>query len=179
MLPLKEYPIVDSNATLLDAVVRLDEARQKSDPARQPFMAVLVADRAGNIVGKLGHLAILQALEPRSSVVDDLYTLDQAGVSDSIMQTALDHYRTLKHDFADLCAGAAAVPVRSVMHPFHEHIDVEASINEVIHQMVVWQTLSILVTEHDRPIGLVRLADVCDEVIRQMRGCSPNPDIEA
>jgi hypothetical protein len=142
-------------------------------------MAVLVADSEGNIVGKLGQLAILQALEPRSRVVNDQYTLDKAGVSDSVMQTALDHYRVLKGNLTDMCEGAAAVPVKSVMHPIREHIDVDAPMCEVIHQMVVWQTLSVLVTENGRPVGLARLGDVCDEVIRQMQHSSSNPDTEA
>ncbi|MBN2320866.1 MAG: CBS domain-containing protein [Acidobacteria bacterium] len=49
-----------------------------------------------------------------------------------------------------------------------EHIDIETPIREVIHRMVEWQTLSILVTENGRPVGLVGLSDLCDEVIAEM-----------
>jgi hypothetical protein len=38
--------------------------------------------------------------------------------------------------------------------------------------MVEWKTLSVLVTEEDRPVGLVRLSDLCDAVIQEMRGKS-------
>jgi CBS domain-containing protein len=67
-----------------------------------------------------------------------------------------------------MCLGAAALPVRKVMHPIGEHIQIDASIRDVIDKMVAWQTLSVLVTEKDRPVGLVRLADLCDAVIAEM-----------
>ncbi len=168
MVPLDEYPIVDASATVLDAVIRLDEARRRSASDRAPFLAVLVTDTQGAIVGKLGQLALLRALEPRSLVVEDRDTLDKAGVSDEVMETALGHYRALQRELSELCPGAAALPVSSVMAPFTEHIDIDAAIGEVIRKMQAWRTLSLLVTDNDRPIGLVRLTDLCDEVMQQM-----------
>ena len=178
MVPLNEYPIVDSSATVLDAVIRLDESRRNSEPGRQPNQAVLVADKNGRIVGKIGQLAFLRALEPRSHVADDQNTLERAGVGDALMKTALNHFRSLQPGLPEMCLAAAALPVRVVMLPFKEHIDVEAPIGEVIHQMGVWQTLSVLVTENDRPVGLIRLPDICDEVIKQMRQTPAGTDAE-
>ncbi|UCC43920.1 MAG: CBS domain-containing protein [Candidatus Zixiibacteriota bacterium] len=179
MVPIDQYPIVDSSATVLDAVIRLDKSRRSLEPGRQPYQAVLVADKEGKIVGKLGQLALLRSLEPRSLVVDDQNTLKKAGVSNSIMEAALSHYRVLQQELSEMCLGAAAMPVRSVMLPFREHVDVEAPVREVIHQMLVWQTLSVLVTQEDRPVGLIRLSDLCDEVMKQMRqtaSCGDNED---
>ncbi len=178
MVPLEEYPLVDSSATLLDAVVRLDESRRAMDPARQPYQAVLVADETGAIVGKLGQLALLRALEPKSHVVDDLGMLDRAGVSDSVMDKVLDHYRIFQQDLSDMCLSAAALPIRNVMHPFNEHIDEGTPISSVIHHMVLWQTMSILVTRDDKPVGLVRLSDLCDAVMNQMRQVGAETDSE-
>lgn len=178
MVPIEEYPIVDSSATVLDAVIRLDESRRTLAAGKHPYQAVLVADQSGNIVGKLGQLALLRSLEPRSHIVDDQDTLKRAGVSDSIMQTALDHLSVLRRRFSEMCMGAAALPVRSVIHPVSERIDADAPLCEVIHQMVVWQTLSVLVTQQDRPVGLVRLSDLCDEVMEQMRQTTTSTDTE-
>ena len=168
MIPLSEYPIVNVEATVMDAVLKLEESRRTASTERSPFLAVLVADQMGNIVGKLGQLALLQALEPESHVARDQGTLDRAGVSRGMMHTAFDHFRVLRHNLSDLCQSAATLPVRTVMHAVTEHIDIGSSVYEVIHQMVAWQTLSLLVTENDRPVGLIRLSEVCDEVIRQM-----------
>ena len=168
MVPLEEYPVVDASATVLDAVIRLDESRRNMEPGRQPFQAVLIADENNNIIGKLGQLAILKMLEPDRRVIGDLDTLHKAGVSDQIMQTALDHLRSFQYEFSEMCKGAAVMPVRQVMQPIKEHLDVDISIHEVIHWMVVWQTLSVLVTENNFPVGLVRLSDLCDAVIAEM-----------
>ena len=179
MVPIDQYPTVDSSATVLDAIIRLDESRRNSDQGRQPYQAVLVADKNGKIIGKLGQMALLRALEPRSHVVADQDTLDKAGVSDAIMQTALDHFSVLHRRLSEMCLGVVGVPVRSVMHPLREHIDVDAPICDVIHQMVAWQTLSVLVTQQDRPVGLIRLSDLCDEVMEQIRQTTTSTDSKA
>ena len=168
MVPLDEYPIVDASASVLDAVIRLDEFRKKMEPGRQPFQAVLVTDKNGFIIGKMGQMALLKTLEPVRQVYMDEDTLEKAGVSDQIMQAALDHLRSLRHEFSEMCEGAKAVAVSKVMHPIREHIDIGDSIHNVIHWMVAWQTLSVLVTEQGQPVGLVRLSDLCDEVIAEM-----------
>jgi hypothetical protein len=178
MVPIDQCPIVDSSATVLDAVIRLTESRSNSDQGRQLYQAVLIADKSGKIIGKLGQLALLRALEPRSHVVDDQDTLDRAGVSDSIMEAALSHSRVLQGGFSEMCLAAAALPVRFVMLPFKEHIDVDAPISEVIHQMLTRRTLSVLITQEGHPVGLVRLSDLCDEVMRQMRQTATNADGE-
>jgi hypothetical protein len=168
MVTLDEYPIIDASATVLDAVIRLDASRKKMGMGRQPFQAVLIADENGHIIGKLGQLAILKALEPSSQLFGDRHALEKAGVSDLIIKAALDQMRAFQSGFCEICKSAASMPVRTAMHPFKEHIDIATPIREVIHLMVEWQTLSILVTENNRPVGLVRLSDLCDEVIAEM-----------
>jgi hypothetical protein len=174
MIPLDEYPVVDASATVLDAVMRLSESRRSMESRRQPFQAVLVADGEGKIIGKLGQLAILKGLEPNRQIFGDERLLERAGVSHSIIRAALDNIRPFQTEFPELCKKAAALPVRLVMHPFKEHIDIGASINETIHRMVEWQTLSILVTRNNQPAGLVRLSDLCDEIIAEMHRSTGN-----
>ena len=111
---------------------------------------------------------MLKALEPRSQILADRDTLDKAGVGDTILETALYHMRTFQHDFSGMCKGAAALPVTWAMNPIREHIDIRMPAGEVVHRMVAWQTLSILVTDNNRPVGLVRLSDLCDAVIAEM-----------
>ena len=168
MVPLDEYPVVDSSATVLDSVVKLEQSRRNMESGRQPFQAVLVADESGRIIGKIGQLALLKSLEPNRQLFMDQDTLDKAGVSDTIIETALDHLRSFRQEFSELCRGAAALPVRKVMHPIREHINIDASVREIIHWMVTWQTISVLVTDENQPVGLVRLADLCDAVIAEM-----------
>ncbi len=168
MVPLDEYPVIAESSTVLEAVIRLRESRKRMERERQPYQAVLVADGSGRIIGKLGQLAMLKALEPGSQILGDRDTLEKAGVGDTLLETALDHMQAFQHDFSGLCKGAAALPVARAMSPVREHIDIRMPAGEVVHRMVAWQTLSILVTENNRPVGLVRLSDLCDAVITEM-----------
>jgi len=178
MVPLSEYPIIDSSGTILDAVIKLIESRRNSMPGRQPYQAVLVADRNNQIIGKIGQFAILKSIEPQSRVSNDHAALERAGVSEELMETALQHTRTLQQGLSDLCSGAYTLPARSAMTPFKEHVDVATPICEVVHKLLEWQTLSVLVTEDDYPVGLVRLSDLCDEIMRQMQLVAKNVDGE-
>jgi len=168
MVPLSEYPKVKTDASLLNAVKVLHEARKKSPSGRQPFQAVLVVDDNDQVIGKIGQSAILKALEPESQVSVDLDTLNKAGVSSKDMNRAMEHYRILQQDLLDLCASAGSIRVQHIMHPVTEHIDEETSVCEAIHKITFWQTISILVTRNSVPVGLIRLSDMCDEAINYM-----------
>jgi len=169
LVPLDEYPIVDSSATVLDAVVRLDESRQNTITGKQPYQSVLVADKNGKIIGKVGQFSLLKVMEPRSRVSNDQNALKRAGVSDGLMETALDHFRSFRLDLSEMCLGAFKLPVSMAMTPFVEHVDINSPISDVIHKMLEWRALSVLVTENNIPIGLVRLSDICDAVLKQMQ----------
>ena len=169
MVPLDEYPVVDAEATVLEAVTKLETSRLSMEAGRQPFRAVLITDKKGNIIGKLGQLTLLRALEPNRRNIADQATLDRAWVNDTIIETALDHIRAFQHEFTEMCRGMAHLPVRRIMHPVGEHIDIGASIDQVIHRMVAWQRLSLLVTQNEKPVGLVRLSDLSDAVISEIR----------
>ena len=168
MVPLSEYPKVKTDTSLLGAVRVLHEARKNSPSERQPFQAILIVDKNDNVIGKIGQLAILKALEPECHVAENLGTLAKAGISSQYLDQAMEHYRILQQGLLDLCTSSGNTKVSNVMHPVTEHIDEETSVCEAIHKIVVWQTQSILVTKDSVPIGLIRLVDICDEIINHM-----------
>lgn len=81
MLPIEEYTVIPEDTTLLEALKALDRSQAVLTPGRQPHRAVLVADNKCNIVGKLGHLGFLKALEPKYPVLGDIGRLAAAGLS--------------------------------------------------------------------------------------------------
>jgi hypothetical protein len=50
------------------------------------------------------------------------------------------------------------------MIPVTESIDENALLTEAIHRIVLWQTLSILVTRGGEVVGILRLSDLFDEI---------------
>lgn len=168
VVPLDEYPVVPEDANLLDAILALDEAQRKLPPGRQPYRAVLVIDANGKIIGKIGQLAFMKALEPKYSVLGDLRTLARAGVTAEFVSSMMDHYQFFQDSFADLCTRGRSLPVKDVMHPVTESVDENASLSDAAHKIVIWQTLSLLVTRGEEVVGLLRLSDLFEELTAQM-----------
>jgi CBS domain-containing protein len=169
MIPLESYPSISENATLMEAILAFEEALRQRDRTRQPFRAVLVLDDRGNIVGKIGQLAFLKALEPKRAIMDDLSKISQVGVTREFLESVASNFELFGHDFSDLCYQARHRKVREVMHSLTEYIDREASLVEAVQKMVLWQTLSVLVKDGDNFVGLLRLSDLCQEVAQEMK----------
>jgi len=169
MVSLDECPLVSEDATLGDAVLALEEAQQNLPAGRQPYRAVLVVDEKKRIVGKIGQLAILRALEPRYDVIGDLAALSAAGVSEEFVSSMMDHYRFFQEGLPNLCSRASRLLVREVMRPVKECVDEGAALQEAIHKLVMWQTLSLLVTQGTEVVGLLRLSDLFDAIAAQLR----------
>jgi hypothetical protein len=173
MVPLDEYPTISRDATLYDAILAFNAAQKKLPPGRSPYRAVLVVDENGRVIGKLGQLAFLKALEPKFSVIGDLEKLTVAGVSSEFINSMLEHYRLFEDTFTDLCRRGHALRVGDVMNPIDEIVDEDMSLGDAIHKIVLWQQLSLLVMREGKAVGLLRLSDLCDEVARKMKELKP------
>ncbi len=169
MVPLDEYPVVKQDATLLDMIEALDEGQRRLPPGRAPYRAVLVVDENGKIVGKIGQMAFLKALEPKYNLLGDMEKLNTAGLSPEIVSLVMDHYRFFEEGFSDLSRRRSSMRAQDVMHPVTESVDEGAPLSDAIHKIVMWQQLSLLVTREDEAVGLIRLSDLYDEVARQMK----------
>ncbi len=164
MLPLDDYAVVQEDATMLDAIYALDESNKKLPPNRQPHRAVLITNHEGKIVGKLGHLAYLHGLEPKYRKIGDLGTLSRVGLSSEFINSMMDNMNLWKEKFSGYVQRAKQTMVKDVMHPVTENINVEASLSEAVHKIVMYQTLSILVTKEKKIVGILRLADLYKEI---------------
>lgn len=176
MVPLDEYAVVPETASLIDAVKALDEAQKNLPRGKQPYRAVLVADRNSKIIGKIGQLAFLKALEPKFSVLADMEKLVQANVSSELMSSMLEHYRFFQSDLDDLCWRATSLSVKDIMHPLSDSIDENALLREAISRIVIQQELSLLVSRGSDIVGLVRLSDLFDEISLVMKDCLKKDD---
>ena len=172
MVSLDQYPVVPEGATLHEAVLALEQAQKNLPSGRQPYRAVLVVDDQKRIVGKIGQLALLTALEPRYSVIGDLEALSVAGVSDEFVSSMMEHYRFFQEDLSDLCSRSSRLQVKEVMRPVKQCIDENATLSEAIHKIVMWQTLSILVTRGTEVVGLLRLSDLFDAIATELKAAA-------
>ena len=164
MIPISSYPTVSSEGLLLDAIVALEKKQLLRPYNIEPYRAVLVTDEKGRIVGKIGQLAFLKALEPKYQMVVDMEKLAMANLSSEFINTIMDHYDLWRDNFFDICSKAHNIKVKDIMLPVEQSIDENSSVAEAIHKIIMWQTLSILVSRDKEIVGIIRLSDLYQEI---------------
>ncbi len=169
MLSLEEYAVVAEDATILDALVALDDSQVKVPPGRQPHRAVLVRGANGAIVGKLHHFAFMRALIPERDPMLEKNVLDQAGVSDDLLQASMQTLDFLTGDLVNVCERARNVRVRDVCTPANAGIDEAAPLSDAIAAFLKHQTLSLLVRRGQEAVGILRLSDLFDALANEIR----------
>jgi DNA-binding response OmpR family regulator len=164
MVPLAEYATISEEANILEAVIALEKSQRKFDPQRYRHRSVIVLNKEKRVVGKLSQHDIIQALEPKykNSKEHQKVDLDHFGFSwDSIEAVSLE-YNKWDGPLQNLYKKATDQKVKAFMHqPTEgEYIHVSASVDETIHQLIVGQHHSLLVTDGPEILGIVRLTDV-------------------
>jgi CBS domain-containing protein len=173
MVPLAEYATVAEEATLYDAVLALEKAQEAFDPKKQRHRAVLVFDKKNRIVGKLGQLDILRALEPRYAEMGDLDTLSKTGFSPEFLKSMIEKFALWDKPLSDICSKAAGMRVKNIMYTptKGEYVEEDASLGEAIHQLVMGHHQSLVVTRGEEIVGILRLVDVFGRICEAMKTC--------
>ena len=173
MVPLSEYATVSEEATLFEAAAALEEAQQNFDKARYRHRAILILDKANQVIGKLSQLDVLRALEPKYHEMLDRRQLWTYGFTAEFMKSMLKDYHLFDGPMQDICRKAGAQNVKKFMHrPAEEEIiAATASLDEAIHQMVLGQHQSLLVSRDNRIVGILRLSDVFATIHQTMMAC--------
>ena len=164
MIPDEKYATIGNDASLLDMILVLEESNRNVPEDHHKHRAVLVTDEKGKIIGKLGHLGFLKALEPKYHEMVDFDKLSNAGLSSEFVESMMENLSLWNDLFFDLGRQAKKIRVGEVMHPISESIDENASLLEALHKMIMWQALSIPVTKGANVVGLIRQADLYREI---------------
>lgn len=174
MVPLSEYATVSYDATLYEAVLALERAQEEFDHTKYRHRAVLVYDEDNNIIGKLSQIDALRALEPKYAEMDTGKGLGRYGFTRAFMKNMLDSFQLFERPFTDICKKAGLQNVKQFMSSFSEgeYVDGDASLDEAIHQFVLGNQQSLLVTQGEEVVGILRLTDVFAAVFHTMKECN-------
>lgn len=175
MVPLSDYALVRDDATLYDAVVALEEAQKRFISHRYAHRAVLVQDKNGHIVGKLSQADIIRGLEPRYGSITDSKPLARTGFTASYIRNIMKTQGLWQKPLDNLAQKASDIKVAEVMYtPAEgEYVDVDASLDEAIHQLIMGHHQSLLVTSGGAVVGVLRLTDVFHEICTLIRNSRP------
>ncbi|MBU1627318.1 CBS domain-containing protein [bacterium] len=169
MIPIDEYVVVKDRATLYEAFLALNEAKSKVAEGQHPHRAVLVIDEDKKVIGKIGHLAFLKALEPKYSELGNLQAISQAGINPEVIASIMEDFQFWRGECEHILQRTKKVLVKDIMRPVTENIDENTTLREAIHKIIMWQCLSILVTRGKQVVGILRLSDMFDYIAERIR----------
>jgi CBS domain-containing protein len=162
MVPLADYATVRQDATLYDVILTLEEAQSKFKRTGYRHRAVLVLDEAGHVVGKLSQMDIIEALQPDFTKKWNELNLSRFGISEASVKSLIRKRGFWNQPLSQLCSAAGRQNVKDVMYipKEGEYIHSDASLRAAVHLLIIGHRHSLLVTEGDDVVGVLRLTDV-------------------
>ena len=173
MVPLSEYATVPKGSTLFDAVLALEKAQEEFDHTKYKHRGVLILDKKRRVIGKLGQLDVLRALEPKDVDPGAVKDISQFGFSTGFVQKLRAQWLSKAAPLKELCGKASQLKVENFMQSPSEgeFIDQDATLEMAIMQLVQGHHLSLLVTRHKEIIGILRMTDAFAAVFHTMKEC--------
>jgi hypothetical protein len=173
MVPLSEYATVLEGSNLFDAVLALEKAQEEFDHTKYKHRGVLILDKNRRVIGKLGQLDVLRALEPKEEGQGDIDELNRFGFSSNFVHKLRKQRRLKATPLKDLCSKASKLRVEDFMQTPSEgeFIEQEASLEMAVMQLVMGRHISLLVTRDTQIIGILRMTDVFAAVFHAMKEC--------
>ena len=173
MIPVAEYPLISSDATLGEAQIALESAQKAHNKTHHRYQTLLVKNNESQIIGKISLMDLLVAIEPKYKRFGDMALLSRFGYSPGFYDYILKNIDLLQNPLDGLCRKAAVLKVKDIMseHQINAFIEESASLNQAIHQLVISNQQSLLVTRNKEIVGVLRLADVAEALGEYMRSC--------
>jgi Mg2+/Co2+ transporter CorB len=173
MIPLSEYATVPQGSTLFDAVLALEKAQEEYDYTKYRHRGILILNKDMRVIGKLGQLDVLRALEPKDADPGEENALRQFGFSPNFVGNIRKQRQLQATLLKDLCGNARELKVEDFMQAPSEgeFIEHDAPLQMAVLQLVTGRHLSLLVTKGPEIIGILRLTDVFAAISHTMKEC--------
>jgi hypothetical protein len=173
MVPLHEYTTVPEDATLHEAVLALEEERERCDVKGYRHRAVIVLAKTGRVIGKLSLMDVLRCLEPKYAELGDLKRISGYGLNVEFLRSMIDRYDLWKGPLDEICRKAARMRVGDIAGPplAGEIIEVEASMNQAAHQLIIGHHQSLMATSKGEIVGVLLLVDMFQKIGERLKAC--------
>jgi len=171
MVSRDDYATVSQNATIYEAILALEKAIELYQESPHFHRAVLAVNDENRVVGKVTLWVILRSLEPKYDEVGDPSAMSRFGFTASFIESMMESQGLWKESLDTMCGHAAGIRVKDIMYrPSEgEYVSPEAPLSQGIHQLIMGHHRSLLVTDGQRVVGVLRLVDVFWEVCRRIK----------
>ena len=159
------------HAQYTDNFISLEKAQEEFDHTKYKHRGILILDKNKRVIGKLGQLDVLRALEPKDEDPDEINELGQFGFSSTFAHKMRTQWLSKAAPLKDLCSKASKLKVEDFMQAPSEgeFIEQDASLEMGIMQLVMGHHISLLVTRKKEIIGVLRLTDAFAAVFHTMK----------
>ncbi|MBW2619185.1 MAG: CBS domain-containing protein [Deltaproteobacteria bacterium] len=173
MISLADFATVDEEATLFEVVQALKQAHEQYTKSPFRHRAVLVFNKEGKLTGRIRLWDVLQGLEPGYQEITHLEHTSGLGFSAEFMRDTLESAGLWQRPLDDISRKAVDIKAKDVMHvpPKDEYISEDDSLDHAIHHLVMGRFPSLIVTRGEKVVGILRVADVYDEIGKAMETC--------
>jgi CBS domain-containing protein len=173
MVPLDEYATISEDATLHQAVLALEGARERFDVKGYRHRAVIVLEKTGRVIGKLSQLDVLRCLEPKYAELGDLKKISGYGLSAEFLMSMIDRYDLWRAPLDDICFKAARMRIGDITKSplAGEFIEADASLNQAVHQLIIGHHQSLMATSKGEIVGVLLLTDVFQNIGERIKDC--------
>jgi CBS-domain-containing membrane protein len=171
MVPISEYATVPIGSTLFQAVLALEKAQELYEYSRYQHRAILVMNEKNRVVGKLSQLGVLRAILSGNKKMEGIEKIGQFGFSSEFISSIREQYRLKGRHLKEICLEPARMPVEKFMQTpsAGEHIEADASLEHAIYRLSKGPYLSLMVTQNEEIIGILRLSDVFAAIFHAMK----------
>ncbi|MBW1989535.1 MAG: CBS domain-containing protein [Deltaproteobacteria bacterium] len=172
MIPFEDHPRVLEDDTLQEVVTALSNFREKH-PDRPACEYVLVTDATGKVLGRIGPLDVIAAIESGYAKVGDLSRVTRQGYSPRFLKALIEADVLWENPLADLCRKAMSLNASNIMHVMgdDQFVDADQTMDKALHKLVTGPHRSFLVTEGEKVVGILRLSDVYGKIQEQVKAC--------
>lgn len=172
MVPITEYATVPMGTSLLEAINVLERMQEAYTVSKYQHRAILVMGESGDVVGKIGQLRVLKAIETRHDLDSEIEELRSFNFSDGYIAHIRDRYRLqgpiIKDDALRIAAAKKVEEFMQKPTP-GEYVSEDCTLDTAIHKLVAGTHLSLLVTRGRKIVGILRIADVFAAVYHEMK----------
>jgi CBS-domain-containing membrane protein len=173
MVPISEYATVPEGTTLFEAYLALEKAQTAYDHNKYTHRAILVLDKDKHVIGKVGQLDVLRALEPKDENFERFEDIRKYSFSSQFIMNLREQYLLQGEPLTDICKRTALIKVEDMMSAPSEgeYVEEDTSLNTAIHQLVRGSHMSLLVSRNREIVGILRLTDVFAAIFHTMKSC--------
>ncbi|MGL1861741.1 MAG: CBS domain-containing protein [Pseudodesulfovibrio sp.] len=165
MTPVEEYKTISKDAVLADVVVALDDSSRRD---------LLVVDGNDAFVGVLTMKDIIMALEPNYKKLGKK-ELSSDILSKRFVADIFKEFDLWTDTLPGLCKKGCNITVADAMYTpsKEEYLEQDADLEHGVHLYVVGTHQPVIVRNEGNVTGVLRMADVFEEVITRMNSCGP------